>query len=72
MTMPNLSEMTKVCCPDCGKPLFWLVDEHDENKAVLQSCRCGQREAYNIPDGILAGFSGGPLFWYVAPGSKVS
>jgi len=64
MEVPNLSEMDEVRCPDCGKPLVVTLAEHNPNQAVFDGCGCG-RKIYNVPDGILAGFSRGPFFLYV-------
>ena len=66
--MLDLREMDELCCADCGRPLIATVVGPDPNKAAFYGCRCGH-EVYNLPDCIVAGFSGGPFFFYVPKAS---
>jgi uncharacterized protein YbaR (Trm112 family) len=62
--IPDLSKMEEVRCPDCKRPLVVMPNPDDPNRATLVGCRCGRQDSYQIPDCIIAGFEGGPMFLY--------
>lgn len=63
MSVPNLSQMEEVLCPDCRKPLVIVPVERIANRYRFDGCRCA-REEFELPDCIAAGFGDGPLFIY--------
>jgi len=60
---PDLSKMDEVRCPDCGQPLFIELIPDQPGCARFGSCRC-DRQVYEVPDCVMFGIQGGPLFLY--------
>jgi len=63
METPNLSQMEEIVCPDCGKPLFAVPSESNSGRYQFVGCNCN-KEVYELPDCIMAGLAGGPMFFY--------
>jgi hypothetical protein len=59
----DLSNMEEICCPDCKKPLFAVLDPDNENYYKFEGCPCARRE-YTLPNCVMFGVGGGPLFFY--------
>ena len=63
MKMPDLSQMEEITCSDCGKPLIVVKVKETTDKYEFLGCTC-QKEYFELPDCIVAGFAPGPLFLY--------
>ena len=60
---PDLSKIQEVRCPDCGKPLIAVPVEDKPERYRFHGCVCN-RELFELPDCIVHGIKGGPLFVY--------
>jgi hypothetical protein len=60
---PDFGKMDEVTCPDCHEPLIALPVEGTA-RYKFHGCRC-EKQTYQLPDCFIAGFSGGPMFFYL-------
>ncbi len=60
---PDLGQMEEVRCPDCQKQLIIVPVPDKPNRYRFDGCNCG-REQFDLPDSLVAGIKGGPLFLY--------
>jgi len=61
---PDLRNKKEYACPDCETAVVFKQPQNNPDRCRLDACRC-DRQNFDLPDGILFGPEGGPLFLYV-------